>query len=110
MLFTIAITGAGIWFARWFGITKDKEIRESQRELLEKMESDPKLADTFISTLLKQQKVEKRVKSVVEPIINEYTDKLRSLAIKGATQRTTKTGGEVNFSEKLTQESGRGDE
>ena len=26
VLLTIAITGAGIWFARWFGISKEKEL------------------------------------------------------------------------------------
>nr|VFK52559.1 MAG: hypothetical protein BECKTC1821D_GA0114238_11913 [Candidatus Kentron sp. TC] len=110
VMITIMIAISSMWFSKWFGSTKDKEIRENQRELLDKLESDPKLADTFISTLLKQQKVEKRVKSVVEPIIDEYTDKLKTLATKELPQRTTKTGEEINFSGKLTEESGREDE
>nr|VFK49282.1 MAG: hypothetical protein BECKTC1821E_GA0114239_11693 [Candidatus Kentron sp. TC]VFK49568.1 MAG: hypothetical protein BECKTC1821D_GA0114238_10818 [Candidatus Kentron sp. TC]VFK65189.1 MAG: hypothetical protein BECKTC1821F_GA0114240_11703 [Candidatus Kentron sp. TC] len=94
VLLTIAITGAGIWFARWFGISKEKEIRENMRDFFEEIDSDSKLSKRFAKELFKHKEIS-----------NELHRLVQSRVESELAQRAT-----VNFSNKLTEDTGQKNE
>nr|VFK27972.1 MAG: hypothetical protein BECKMB1821I_GA0114274_100552 [Candidatus Kentron sp. MB]VFK74487.1 MAG: hypothetical protein BECKMB1821H_GA0114242_100552 [Candidatus Kentron sp. MB] len=70
VLLTIAITGAGIWFARWFGISKDREIRDNMYELSTKLHSDSDLAEKFIKELFSHEEISNKIALIAKDFID----------------------------------------
>ncbi|MBK5929074.1 hypothetical protein [Halochromatium salexigens] len=77
VLMTIIVTGAGIYFSKWFGISKEKEIRENMQDLFESLNRDPVLSDRFVKELFEHKSVSdtlhKLVQARVEDEINLRT-------------------------------------
>lgn len=92
VLITIIVTGTGIWFSKWFGLSKDHEIRENMRELFECLESDDALAQKFVKNLFENRAISDLLHKLVQVRVE---DEIR--------ERNIEPDDEVNFSDDLSQ-------
>lgn len=93
VLITIIVTGGGIWFSKWFGLSKDQEIRENMRELFECIDSDDALAQNFVKRLFEHREIADLLHQLVQARVQDEI-KERDIEQEEA----------VNFSDDLSQE------
>lgn len=92
VLITIIVTGTGIWFSKWFGLSKDHEIRENMRELFECLESDSALSQKFVKSLFENNAISELLHKLVQARVE---DEIR--------ERNTDKDSGVDFSDDLSQ-------
>lgn len=66
VVITIVITGAGLWFTKWFGLSKEKEIRENMRDFFESLNEDSKLCDRFVRELFEHKQISDLLHKLVQ--------------------------------------------
>lgn len=71
VLITILVTGAGIWFSKWFSITKEKEIRENMRDFFDSIDSDSKLCERFVKELFEHREIAGLLHKLVQARVEE---------------------------------------
>jgi len=69
--FTILMGALGMWFAKWFSVTKEKEIRENMRDFFKAIDSDSVLAEKFVKGLLEREEISDRLQKLVVARVEE---------------------------------------
>jgi len=78
VLITILVTGAGIWFSKWFSITKEKEIRENMRDFFEAIDGDSKLSGKFVKELFEHREISDLLHKLVQARVEEEINARKS--------------------------------
>jgi len=71
VIITIILTAIGVGFAKWFGISKEKEIKENMRDLFEHIHSDSEVAKKFVKELFSNREISGHLQSLVEAKVEE---------------------------------------
>lgn len=71
VMFTIVMGALGIWFSRWFSMTKEKEIRESMSDFFRAIDSDSVLAGKFVKGLLENDEISDMLRRLVDAKVQE---------------------------------------
>ena len=66
VLITIIVTGTGIWFTKWFGLTKHQEIRENMQDFFQNLDEDSQLANRFVKELFEHKEVSNLLHKLVQ--------------------------------------------
>jgi hypothetical protein len=66
VLITIIVTGLGIWFTKWFGLTKHQEIRENMHDFFHQLDKDSELANRFVKSLFDHKEISDLLHQVVQ--------------------------------------------
>nr|VFJ72045.1 MAG: hypothetical protein BECKFM1743A_GA0114220_106183 [Candidatus Kentron sp. FM]VFJ72791.1 MAG: hypothetical protein BECKFM1743C_GA0114222_106712 [Candidatus Kentron sp. FM]VFK19641.1 MAG: hypothetical protein BECKFM1743B_GA0114221_106342 [Candidatus Kentron sp. FM] len=96
IMFTLIVAGLGLWFARWFSITKDKEITENLHTLFDALHANSQLADRFAKKLFEHEEISNKLHKLVQIRVERELE-----------QRTLKSGETLDFSDKLTRDDGQ---
>jgi hypothetical protein len=101
VVITIFITGIGLYFTKWFGITKDREIRESMMEFFQKIDSDEKFAISFVKMLLENKIVSTNIQKII-------AERVASERQHFANEEDEEPAGTINLTEFLKRDGAHG--
>ena len=94
VIIAIIATLAGVWFAKQFSLSREKEIRESAEDFFSEINSNSQFSDRFVKKLFANKSILRKIESAADTSIEQAEMRRRA-----AIQESNESGGVKDFSE-----------
>jgi len=71
VVITLLVTAVGLYFAKWFGAVKEREIQDNMHDFFFNLNTDSTLADSFTKKLFKHTATKERLESLVDAKVKD---------------------------------------